>query len=144
MFSEINRESVVRLIEEKHQLQQRVKLLECWLESLINKNSLVEFCQTNKIKNVAIYSYGKYGKLLEKMLKDTDITLQYVIDINKSELKSVVPMYSLDDELPPVDAVVIATIGIDINEVTNKVKVSDSEIKVFSVLDIFQCQNVLN
>lgn len=144
MFSEINKESVVRLIEEKHQLQQRVKLLECWLESLINKNSLVEFCQTNKIRNVAIYSYGKYGKFLEKMLKDTDITLQYVIDRNKSELKSVVPMYSLDDELPPVDAVIIATIGIDINEVTNIVKDSDFETKVFSVLDIFQCQNVLN
>ena len=144
MFSEINMESVACLIEEKHQLQQRVALLEYWVESLINNNSLIEFCHANEIKNVAIYSYGKYGKLLEKMLMDTDITLKYVIDRNKNELKSVIPMYSLNDELPCVDAVIIATIGIDINEVTNIVRGSDFETKVFSVLDIFQCQNVLN
>ena len=58
-------------------------------------------------KKIAIYGMGNIGEHLYNTLKDTDIEVSYGIDGNAVDTDYEIKIYSPDDELPGVDAIVV-------------------------------------
>ena len=61
------------------------------------------------IQKVAVYGYAVLGKMVYEGIKK-DITVPYFIDKNADELEKEISVYSLQEELPEVDGVIITLI----------------------------------
>ena len=51
------------------------------------------------------------GQLLLSELRTTDIEVSYIIDKKAEEMSGEVPIYSLRDDLPKVDAIVVTIVN---------------------------------
>lgn len=65
-----------------------------------------------KIRTVAIYGYAKLGKKLEEELEKTQICVKYIIDQKAPLLNSQKPIYTLEDTLEKVDAVIVTPVDL--------------------------------
>lgn len=91
-----------------------------WLHLYQDGRSLIEFFHKHQYKRVAVQGLGKLGKSLIYEFNQSDIDVSYGIDRNtalSNELGIVV--YSTDDSLPDVDAVIITAIA-DYNNIANQ------------------------
>lgn len=82
-------------------------LYERWLEIRQQGKSLVDFFEKNGYKSVAIYGYKELGESLYKELKDSDITVKYIIDKNADAIYTDVDVVTPDDYLETVDVIVV-------------------------------------
>ena len=71
---------------------------------------LSNFLYRNNYKVIAIYGASDIGELLYCQMKKEGIEVQYYIDRRSDVLTSEIAIYSLEDELPDVDVVVITAI----------------------------------
>ena len=65
------------------------------------------YFEKNNYKTVAIYGMKELGERLYDELKDSDVAVKYFIDKNAGELYADVDILTPDDELEPVDAIVV-------------------------------------
>ena len=66
------------------------------------------FFKNNDLKRVAIYGYGKIGKMLHYELSRTEgVDVVAVIDKNHSNLSASVPIIGPDDMVPQNDIVLV-------------------------------------
>lgn len=82
-------------------------LLNKWLKLKQQGKSLADYFAKNEIKTVAIYGYKELGERLYDELKDSGIEVKYIIDKNVSKVCTEVDVYSPDEELPKVDAIIV-------------------------------------
>lgn len=80
-----------------------------WINIKQEKKSLVDYMMMMGYKNIAIYGAGYAGKTLLKELEDSPIHVNYVIDMGNTAVENC-RVYTLRDELPNVDAVVVTPI----------------------------------
>lgn len=79
-----------------------------WM-SLHEKNiSLALWFKKRNIKRIIVYGYGNMGRHLVSDLRDSNVEVVGLIDRQKDKLSSDIKFYSLDDELPICDAVVVS------------------------------------
>lgn len=78
-----------------------------WMQLKLNGDSIEKRLTEAGYHSVAIYGVGKHGKMLYEDLRDTQISVKYFIDKQKKEGLGEVPVYSLEEELPFADAVII-------------------------------------
>lgn len=69
--------------------------------------TLAEYFERNHYKTVAIYGMKEFGERLYDELKDTDITVKYIIDKNVDGVYADVDIITPDDEMPPIDVIVV-------------------------------------
>lgn len=86
------------------------ELLLQWVNNRITGYSLYELLKKDGIKTIAIYGMKELGELLYKEIENGDIKVKYIIDMRKEEIVSDVPIYSPEDKLPPVDAIIVTAI----------------------------------
>lgn len=78
-----------------------------WL-TLRNKNkSVYRYLQENGFHEIAIYGNGYLGKQLYEELKTQNVYVQYFIDRDAAYMKEEVPVYTLEEELEPVDIIIV-------------------------------------
>lgn len=82
-------------------------LYDQWLSIRQQGKSLVAYFEKNNYKTVAIYGMKELGERLYDELKDSDVAVKYFIDKNAGELYADVDILTPDDELEPVDAIVV-------------------------------------
>ncbi len=82
-------------------------MLSKWLELEEEGKSVDKLLQDAGYKKIAIYGMGNIGKRLCKVLKDTDISIEYGIDNFVVEDVDNVCIKCMDDVLPKVDAIVV-------------------------------------
>lgn len=87
-------------------------ILKQWDEKKKDADYLERELCAKKIKTVAIYGYAKLGKKLEEELEKTKICVKYIIDQKASLLNSQKPIYTLEDTLEKVDAVIVTPIDL--------------------------------
>ena len=80
-----------------------------------NKNMSCLF-EKRKISTVAVYGMGKVGMRLYSGLKREGINIAYCIDKHPEAINVDVPIYSLDSNLPQVEAIVITIRDYDMVE----------------------------
>lgn len=85
-------------------------MLNQWLILKQEGKNLAKFFADNHYKTIAIYGMGEMGNRLYDELKDTDITVKYAIDKNAASTYSELEVFELEDELEPVDAVIVTAV----------------------------------
>lgn len=78
-----------------------------WTLQEDNGNPIDKLLKNRGYKKIAIYGMGNVGEHLFKTLKNTDIEVAYGIDGNAVDTDYEVKIYSPDDDLPEVDAIVV-------------------------------------
>lgn len=98
------------------------KMMNQWVAVKQQGKNLAEYFEANGYKSIAIYGMSYAGESLVEELKDTGIEVKYGIDKNASNLYSAIDVYSMEDELESVDAVVVTPIFFfdEINEELNQ------------------------
>lgn len=89
------------------------ELLSEWLyiKNLKNDNISIEnYLNKKGIKKIAIYGFGELGKRLYEDLKNSSVTVEYVIDKNITESEDNVIFKSLNANLPIVDAIIVTAV----------------------------------
>lgn len=81
-----------------------------WLRIRQEGKTLVEFFEKNDYKTVAIYGMKELGERLYDELENSGITVKYIIDKNADTIYADVDVLTPDDELEPVDVVVVTAI----------------------------------
>lgn len=81
-----------------------------WLRIRQEGKTLAEYFQRQDYKTVAIYGMKEFGEHLYEELKDTGITVKYIIDKNADSIYADVDVFTPDDALEPVDVIVVTAI----------------------------------
>lgn len=75
-----------------------------WVES---GQSMGELLREKGYKKIAVYGLGRIGKHLVKAFKSSDIQIVYGIDQNAQDLKFDFPVYTINEELPEADLILV-------------------------------------
>lgn len=106
--------SSTKKIERKDELLSKLHVLYCafdrWLQIRQEGRTLAEYFEKNNYNTVAIYGMKELGERLLDELKDSDITVCYAIDKNADQLYADVDILTPEDELEPVDVIVVTAI----------------------------------
>lgn len=78
-----------------------------WLTLHQQGKSLVEYFEKNGYKTVAIYGMKELGERLYDELKDSGITVKYIIDRKADTINTDIDIVKPDDDLEPVDVIVV-------------------------------------
>lgn len=81
-----------------------------WLIVRQQGKSLVEYFEKNQYKTVAIYGMKELGERLYDELKDSGIMVKYIIDRNAESIYADVDVITPDEDLDPVDVIVVTAI----------------------------------
>ncbi len=106
-------------IEEEDTTDYKLKFIKCckeieilkkWIEIKNFNNVMGSYLKDRGIYSVAIYGYSYLGVLLQRELLNDGIYISYIIDRKGKLLESFLPVYTLDDELPLTDAIIVAPV----------------------------------
>lgn len=86
------------------------RVLDAWVGQMENGTSPADYLTQKDYKRVAIYGYGMLGKHLVYQLEKTNFKVSYVIEKDKTKSTAGITLYSLDEELPSVDAVIVTVL----------------------------------
>lgn len=101
-------------LEEKDKKIKKFKdyynMLNQWLALKQEGMTLEQYFVENHYKSIAIYGMGEMGSRLYEELKDSSIEIKYAIDKNPGFTYSDLDVMEMEDELEPVDAVIVTAI----------------------------------
>ncbi len=78
-----------------------------WLSLHQQGKSLVDYFEKNGYKTIAIYGMRELGERLYDEIKDSSITVKYIIDKNADAIYADVDVVAPEDHLEPVDVIVV-------------------------------------
>ena len=78
-----------------------------WIKIEQENKNLSMYFKNMGYKTVAIYGMKEVGERLYQELKNSEVMVKYAIDQNAESIYADVDVYSLDDELPDVDVIVV-------------------------------------
>ena len=81
-----------------------------WVKVRQEGKNLVSYFEKNGYRKIAVYGVSYAGQTLINEFKDTDIAVAYGIDKNPYLLYADVDIVSMEDDLKPVDAIVVTAI----------------------------------
>ncbi len=82
-----------------------------WVKVKQEGKSLVTYLEKNDYKKIAIYGMSYAGETLLEEFRDSEVVVAYAIDRNADGIYTDVDVVSMEDELAPVDAVVVTAIA---------------------------------
>lgn len=86
------------------------RLMDKWVEIKQEGKNLSMYFQKRGYTRIAIYGMSRAGRTLYNELENTGIMVAYGIDKSAETLYADVDIFSLDDSLEPVDAVIITAV----------------------------------
>lgn len=99
-----------RLRESGMKVHELYMAFDQWLQIRQEGKSLVEYFTKNGYKTVAVYGMKELGERLVDELKGSDVTVSYAIDQNADSIYADVDVVTPDEELAPVDVIVVTAI----------------------------------
>lgn len=109
-------------------------LMRQWVWAKQEEKNFSEYFRRCNYKTIAVYGMGIIGKILVKELENSDIKILYGIDRNAKGLLCDIELFTLDDRLPKVDAVVV-TVGKDYDSIKKQLIAKGQE-SVISFEDV--------
>lgn len=127
-----------QMLDKKNELQAasnyRASLLYKWLVAEKKHINILSVFNNTETGNIGIYGFGIVGKQLASDMEDAHINITCIIDRNARNLKCDYPIYTLDDELPELDLVIVTSVNF--NEVKNHIK--QKNCKIILLRDILE------
>lgn len=111
-----------------------MKLYDQWLKTKQEGKSLAEYLAKEGIHSVAIYGMSFVGERLYDELSGSDIEVKYAIDKNAEYIYSEIELVKPDDELEPVDAIIVTAVFY-FDEIA-KLLEEKTDMKVLSLEDV--------
>lgn len=97
-------------------------LMNKWLKIKHRGNIHIrEYFEKEGYKTIAVYGLSHVGERLLEELKDSEVEIKYAIDKNAAGIYLDIEVYSPDDNLPRVDAVVVTAVYF-FDEITHNLK----------------------
>lgn len=81
-----------------------------WLQLRQEGKSLAEYFKRNHYKTIAVYGMKELGQRLCGELKGSGVTVAYAIDKNADSIYADMDIVTPDEELAPVDVIVVTAI----------------------------------
>lgn len=100
-------QTVKAIQDQERKMNSYYHLFNKWLILRQEGKSLVDFFEQNHYKEIAIYGMKEFGERLFDELKGSAITVKYVIDKNIDGVYADIDVVTPDEELEPVDAIVV-------------------------------------
>lgn len=97
------------------------QMMNQWVLVKQEGKNLSSFFEQNGYKKIAIYGMSYAGKTLLEELKDSKISIAYGIDRNAEGIYADIEVFSMEEELESVDAVVVTAITY-FDEIENELK----------------------
>ncbi|WP_052212457.1 glycoside hydrolase family 99-like domain-containing protein [Anaerovibrio lipolyticus] len=97
------------------------RVLDLWVGMLERGDTPVDYLKKQGYSSVAVYGYGMLGKHLVYQLQQEGFNVRYVIDRQVEKNTDGVPLYSLNKNLPLVDAIIV-TVLYDYDSIMNDIK----------------------
>lgn len=85
------------------------RMMNRWVQIKQEGKKITDYTK-NCYKTIAIYGFGYAGERLQDDFENDGIKIDYIIDQNANNLVSSVEIYSMQDELPEVDLVIVTSI----------------------------------
>ena len=105
-----------------------------WVKVKQKGKNLADYFIKRGYKNIAIYGMSYAGDSLIGELKDTEVRVAYGIDRNAHRIYSDVDIFSLEEDLAEVDAVIVTAISF-FDEISEKLS-EKMECPILSLEDI--------
>ena len=97
------------------------KLFDNWLTLKEQNKELKYYLLSKGFRKIAIYGIGMVGQHLLTELENTEIEIAFGIDGKGDSLKQKFPVYTLNDELPRIDGVIV-TVGYEFQSIKQKLQ----------------------
>lgn len=111
---QILKETICRVRAKHHAVMDKFKRMflvyDMWMNLETQGKTIEDYLQNNGYFNVAIYGYGYIGKQLLGKLKRSNVKVSYLVDQNAQYIEEEIPVYTIDDTLPVVDAIVVTLV----------------------------------
>lgn len=109
-------------------------VLKQWFLSQIQGERLSGYFEQNGYQNIAVYGMAELGQFLVVELRNSGVHIKYGIDRRAGVISIEIPVLTLEDELPPVDAVIVTAVYY-FNQIADSLK-DRLECPVISIEDI--------
>lgn len=113
----------------------RYVIADAWLRNILAGNMFLKHFWENREKRMAIYGFGKYGKMLYQSMKRQGISRICIIDQNADKISGDVYACTLEALQESLDVVVV-TVAADLKAVRTKCHMINENCYVFSLGDI--------
>ncbi len=104
-----------RKVNGEHKLAEKhlglMRVLDQWVAVKQEGKHLASYFEKNGYKKIAIYGMSYLGERLLNELKNSEIQVVYGIDRNADAIYSDIEVKTLEDELEPVDAIIVTAIS---------------------------------
>lgn len=98
------------------------KIQDIWLQNIYNKKYVSEYLLKWGWTKIAIYGYGKLGKILYKDISsDKRITIEYIIDQRVQDKELPIHFVKLNSNMEKVDVIIVTAI-FDYNAISKELK----------------------
>lgn len=85
-------------------------LMQQWVKVRQEGHTLERYFEKNHYRKVAVYGMSEMGYMVLKELQDTAVEVAYCIDRNADNVFAEIDVRKPDEELPQVDAVIVAVV----------------------------------
>ena len=85
------------------------RMMNRWVQIKQEGKKITDY-KKDRYKTIAIYGLGYAGERLQDEFENDGIKIDYIIDQNANNLASSIEIYSMQDELPEVDLVIVTSI----------------------------------
>ncbi len=110
------------------------QIMNHWLSLKHNKINIGKFLKEKGYKNVGIYGMSHMGLRLLEELRESELTVKYVIDKNISNICIDIKKVSIEEELEAVDVIIVTAIS-EFNEIKNTLE-DKLECSIISLEDL--------
>ena len=110
------------------------RMMNRWLQMEHEGKRVVDFLKQKQYFNIAIYGMGYAGERLQDDLENSNIELRYVIDQNANNIVSNTEIYTISDDLPEVDCIIMTIV--DGIEETKQILNRKTNAEIISLEDI--------
>lgn len=105
-----------------------------WLEIKNKGNNIEEYFKKNGWVNIAIYGMGELGNRLYEEMMESTVKIHYAIDKKSANRYSSITVLTMEDELSPVDVIVVTPI-FDYDSIKTLLE-EKTDVKIISLEDV--------
>lgn len=110
VVEQVKRKKIAKVKESSERYLSLFCMMDQWVKVKQERKNLTSYFVKYGYKKIAIYGMGRVGRTLFDELRDTEITVLYGIDRRADSLYTDIDLFSIDDSLDEVDAIVVTPI----------------------------------
>lgn len=130
------RKKLLNAYKDKDLWRIRYAIADAWLRNVLSGKDFLERLRENSDKKIAIYGYGKYGKMLYSEIVKKGLHVACIIDQKADEIHENVIAYTLENLKEKLDIVIVTAAAADINQIRKCCCSLNSRCYVISLKDV--------